>query len=236
MKNLTSIAVALCLIFTGFAIDPAQGYAAEPKSKSQVASSSTNVDFDWAFGVYSEKDKKLISVDRDTALKSGDDLKMLINISKECFVYVIHYGPKDEVELLFPYNLQQFKTDYKINKNYYIPEGKSWSTLDQQEGKEVFFIVASNKRIPELEDKLSAYMSAPAGKKTALAKEVVSEVRGVRKRFANYTTVAEKPVTIGGSIRGTGKAGDEKRPDIATIAKRVTAQNLYTKTITIDHK
>ena len=236
MKNLTYIGVALCLIFTGFAIDPAQGYAAESKSKNQIASSSTNIDFDWAFGVYAEKDKKLISVDRDTALKSGDDLKILINLSKECFVYVIHYGPKDEVELLFPYDLQQFKTDYKVSKNYYIPQGRSWSTLDQQEGKEVFFIVASNKRLPELEDKLSAYMSAPAGKKTTLAKQVVSEVRGVRKRFTNYTTVAEKPVTIGGSIRGTGKAEDEKRPDIATIAKRVTAQNLYTKTITIDHK
>lgn len=235
MKNLMSIAVALCLVFGGFAMDPTQGCAAEPKGKKQAASSS-NIDFDWAFGVYTEKDKKLISVDRDTVLKSGDDLKMLVNLSKECFVYVIHYGPKDEVEMIFPYDLQQFKTDYKVSKNYFIPKGKSWSTLDQQKGKEVFFIVASNKRLTDLEAKLSAYMSAPAGKKAVLAKQVISEVRGVRKRFTNYATLAEKPVTIGGSIRGTGKADDEKRPDIETIAKRVTAQNLYTKTITIDHK
>jgi len=204
--------------------------------KKQAAATGSNIDFDWAFGVYAEKDKKLIIVDRDTTLKSGDDLKMLINLSKECFVYVIHYGPKEEVDLLFPYDLQQFNNDYKVNKNYYIPKGKSWSTLDQQPGKEIFFIVASHKRLPELEKKLSAYMSAPDNKKAALSKQVVTEVRGVRKKFTNYATIAEKPVTIGGSIRGTGKAENEKRPDVATIAKRVTAQNLYTKTITIDHK
>ena len=236
MKNLIRVAVVLCLVFVGFAMNPAQGYAAEPKGKKQIASSSSNIDFDWAFGVYTEKDKKLISIDRDTALKSGDDIKMLINLSKECFVYVIHYGPKDEVDLLFPYDLQQFKTDYKVNKTYFIPKGKSWGTLDQQKGKEVFFIVASNKRLPNLEAKLSAYMSAPAGNKAVLAKEVVSEVRGVRKSFTEYTTLAEKPITIGGNIRGTKKAGDEKRPDISTVAKRITARNLYTKTITIDHK
>src|SRR5512137_2453010 len=77
-----------------------------------------NVSFKWAFGAMTGPAKKFVSITRDTTLKSGDDIKMLVELSKDCYVYVLHAGPTGEIDLLFPYNLKQFATDYAVDKNY----------------------------------------------------------------------------------------------------------------------
>jgi hypothetical protein len=197
-----------------------------------------DIGFEWAFGVISKKGKTLvpISITRDTVLKSGDEIKMMVKLTRDCFVYVIYYDSQGEISLLFPYSMGQLQTDYKMNKTYYIPKGRSWMALDTVTGKEKFFLIASTERLSELEIKLGDYFSAEPSTRKPLADQVVTEIRDLRKRYTTFATLAEKPLTIGGNIRSTDTVKVEHRPDVADIAVQIEARNFYSKTLTIDHR
>jgi hypothetical protein len=195
-----------------------------------------NIGFEWAFGALVGKSKTMVPITRDTILKSGDEIKMMVKLTKDCFVYVVHQGSNGEIDLLFPYMIQQFQTDYVADKNYYVPKGRHWSALDKNTGKEVFFLIASTERLLNLEVKIGNYFSADISKRQSMASDIVSEIRSVRKHYSTFSTIAEKPVTIGGNIRGTEKVEGARRPDVATIATLISAKNFYSKTITIDHQ
>ena len=201
-----------------------------------VQQNEANIGFDWAFGALVGKSKTMVSVTHDTTLKSGEEIKMMVKLTKDCFVYVVHQDSKGEVELLFPYKIQQFQNDYVADKNYYVPKGRGWSSFDKNTGKEIFFLIASTERLLDLEVKLGNYFSADTSKKQSMASDIVSEIRSVRKHYSTYATIAEKPLTIGGNIRGTEKVEGARRPDVATLATQISAKNFYSKTITIDHQ
>jgi hypothetical protein len=195
-----------------------------------------NVGFQWAFGAMIGKDKQFVSITRDTVLKSGEEIKMMVQLTKDCFVYVLYYGANKEVQLLFPNEFRQFQNDYAMEKNYYIPRGRDWIALDKNPGKETFFLIASSERLLEIEAKYGDYISADASKKPALAETLVAEIRAIRKHYATFATLAEKPITIGGNIRGTDKVEEKRRHDVSEIATQINAKNFYSKTITIDHQ
>ena len=197
-----------------------------------------NIGFEWGFGALSgsAKDPKLASITRDRALKSGDRVKMIVKLTRECFVYLLYEDTDGDIVLRFPYDLQQFSTDYKVGKNYYIPKGSQWFQLDEKLGKETFYLLASPTRLTDLEGLLTKYQSSPASGKPALAKDIVSEIRNVRKRFKTFTTTAERPISIGGNVRGVESPGAGRRPDVAAITTEILANNFYGRTITIDHK
>ena len=197
-----------------------------------------NIGFEWGFGALSgsAKEPRLASIARDTTLKSGDQVKMVVRLTAQCFVYVVHEDPSGEITLRFPYDLQQFTADYKVGKNYYIPKGRPWFQLDEKVGRETFYLLASPGRLTDLEGLLAKYQSSPATGKAALAKDIVSEIRNVRKRFKTFTTTAERPISIGGNVRGLDSPGAGRRPDVASITTEISANNFYGKTITVDHK
>ena len=195
-----------------------------------------NVAFKWAFGAITGPKKVFVPISRDTTLLSGDDVKMYVTLDRSCFVYVIHAGPSGEITLFFPYSLKQFDADYTTGKNYYVPKGRDWVHLDKTTGKETFYLLASAERLTKLEDLLGAYQKADPANKADASQAVRTEINDVRKRFRTFTTFAEKPVTIGGNIRGVGESVQTKRPDVADIATAVSAANFYAKTVTIDHR
>ena len=201
-----------------------------------VQQNEANIGFNWAFGALAGKSKSMVSIMHDTTLKSGEEIKMLVKLTKDCFVYVIHQDSRGEINLLFPYEIRQFQADYTVDKNYYVPKGRSWREFDKNTGKEVFFLIASSERLLDLEVKLGNYFSADTSKRQPMATDIVSLIRSVRKRYTTYATIAEKPLTIGGNIRGTEKVEGARRPDVATIATQISANNFYSKTITIDHQ
>jgi len=221
----------VAVIFSGAGMNVPERAAKFPEVFNQ---DDENVAFRWGFGALVGKEKTFVPITRDTVLKTGDEIKMVVELRKECFVYVVHYSSKGDITLLFPENVRQFSGDYAVGKNYYIPKGRGWFEFDKQLGRETFYLLASHQRLLDLEAMIGDYESA--GKKSEVAEKIVAEIRNIKRKFRTYTTLAERPVTIGGNIRGVEKAEQARRPDVATIATEIAASNFYSKTFTIDHQ
>ena len=194
-----------------------------------------NVYFKWAFGavVGSSADRKLIQITSDTTLKTGDQLKMLVELQKKCFVYVFYRNTKDVVHMLFPYDLKQFTSDYDVLNTYYIPKDTQWFELDENLGLETFYLLASMDRLKDLEKLYLSYVSADDSNKSKLANEILSEIRKTRKRYRKLKATVERPIRIGGNVRGTPK---DALPSIDSLATEISATKFYGRTFTIDHK
>lgn len=197
-----------------------------------------NVCFRWAFGamIGSEDDRRLVAITRDTILRTGDQLKMLVEFQKKGFVYLIYHTGQDEIHMLFPYKIQQFTTNYKTSKKYYIPQGDLWFKLDEKLGLETFYLLASAERLIGLEKLYKKYDYAKPVEKQEIAKQILAEIRKIRKRYKKLTTTVERPVPIGGNVRGVNKEGVIRTPDIDPIAEEVCTSNFYGRTFTIDHR
>lgn len=197
-----------------------------------------NVRFRWAFGaiVGPKEDQRLVAVTRDTTLKTGDQIKMLVELTKKCSVYVIYHGSNDEISLLFPYELGQFEKDYRIGEKYYIPSGNRWYELDDNVGTESIYLIASSKRLSTLEELLTKYYESTLGVKEKLRTEILVEIRNLKKQHRKFRVDAERPITIGGTMRGMKKDKGSIIFDIDSIADSVSTKDFYGKTFTIDHQ
>jgi len=203
----------------------------EPKGEDAVS-------FRWAFGamVGSPDDRRLVAITRDTVLKTGDRLKLLLQLENRCFVYLFYRTAEDNMHLLFPYTLQQFDADCKTGEKYYIPKGTSWFELDKNVGLETFYLLASAKRLHPLEALYRKYDAAVGEEKKRLAKQLLVEIRKIKRKHRKLATPAERPIAIGGNVRGVVKDEQSAFPDIDPIASEVSTSNFYAKTFTIDHK
>ena len=162
------IAFTILIIFVlGLAMTYSPGPLLAEQANLQT---DNNVSFLWAFGAIKKTNQELqfIKITRDTELKSGDQLKMLVRLNKKCFVYVFYYSSQGQLFMLLPYNLNQFSTDYETSKNYYIPQGNFVLELDDNVGQEKFYLIASAQRLQELENLFGSYESAEDFKKPEL--------------------------------------------------------------------
>ena len=206
---------------------------------AQTPPPQNNVQYAWTFVARSGEvgHRHIGVVTKDTALKSGDEFKLFVNLTKECFVYIIHKNPDGQLALLFPYDTSMFQNGYSVDKNFYIPKGRQWFTLDKNPGTEIFYVFASSERLTALEASLHGYFASESGKKVDAATLVVNEIKETKKRFRTFSTIAERPISIAGNVRGAEEKGmDPERIDIATLATEISANNFFSKTITIDHK
>jgi hypothetical protein len=180
------------------------------------------------------EDQKLISVSHDTALKTGDQLKMFVQLQKRCFVYVIYCDTQNEINMLFPTDPDPAK--YRIREKYYIPPGDSWFTLDEHTGKETFYLLASVQRLFDLEVLYERYSSSTPRTKQRLANQILAKIKEIKKKHRTLTVVAERPVRLGGTLRSTGKKKSQALPKIDSIAVEISADQFYSRTFTIDHR
>jgi hypothetical protein len=204
-----------------------------------AAETDPSVDFRWAFAALTDGGQKAEPITRDAVLKSGDRLKIMIELTRPCFVYVFHFNEKDGLTLLFPYSFQQFSADYRVRRKYYVPRDDAWLQLDQSKGDEVFHLLASGQRLKDLEDAYGAYEAVPAGDpaaKTDAAGKVIELIRAIRKQHREFTSPAERPVAIGGAVREMTPVQDPAQFDIASLADAITSPGLVARTFTIEHR
>ena len=232
MKRLLSINLALFLAISLFSLfSTLEDVIAEQKRDDAVS-------FRWAFGamVGPTDDRRLVAITRDTVLKTGDRLKLLLQLKNRCFVYLFYRTADDEIYLLFPYTLKLFESGYKTGEKYYIPKGMTWFELDRNVGLETFYLLASAKRLHQLEAQYTKYNSVSGEEKKKLAEQLLAEIRKINRKHRKLATPAERPIAIGGNVRGAVKDEQSAFPDIDPIASEVSTSNFYGKTFTIDHK
>ena len=232
MKRLLLINLALFFAISMFLLFSTRGdVIAEQKGEDAVS-------FRWAFGtmIGSKDDRRLVAITRDTVLKTGDRLKMLLQLKNRCFVYLFYRTAEDEISLLFPYELTLFDTDYKTGEKYYIPKGGTWFELDKNIGLETFYLLASAKRLHQLEALYTKHDSVAGEEKKKLAKQLLAEIIKIKRKHRKLATPAERPIAIGGNVRCAVKDEQSAFPDIDPIASEVSTSNFYSKTFTIDHQ
>jgi hypothetical protein len=140
------------------------------------------------------------------------------------------------MSVLFPYRFEQLSRGYPKEVEHYIPQGNEWFELDEHTGQETFYLLASAKRLHELEALINQYETADPVKKSELAKEVLMEIRKLRKAHRKFKTFAEKPVNIMGHLRGSEKVEPADTPDVTELAVEISGSKFYSRTFTIDHK
>ena len=195
-----------------------------PGTASSQASDEDKVGFVWAFEALVAEGNvtKQVSIKEDMQLKTGDQLKMFVELRKPCFVYVIHHGAGGEIQRLFPYDIQQFTTDYQTSKIYEIPPNDGWFRINEQAGLETFYLVASAQRLTDLEQLLATYAAAQPAEQPPAATNILAELRNLLKQH-RASMKPGRPVPIAGNMR-KGIEGIE-----------ITAPQFYIETFTIEH-
>ena len=234
MKRLHLATVILVFIAIGFDLP----FGPKPAAAQQKNEQEENIRFLWAFGAIKkgEGEPKLIPIARDTALKSGDQIKFFVKLKKKCFVYLIYNSSQGEISVLFPYRFGQLSKGYPEQSEYYIPQGFEWFELDEHVGQETFYLLASAERLHDLEAIINKYETADPAKKPELAKKALKEIRMLMRENRKFKSFAEKPVTIMGHLRGSEKVEVGGTPDVTNLAVEIFGRNFYSRTFTIDHK
>lgn len=237
---------ALALVFFGLfflqpafesgSLCPVSRAIADPPGPS-CPSLYPDVDFRWAFAVTSSREGKRIAmpVTQDMVLKSGDRLKMMVELEKRCFVYLFYDDGRNTLKLLFPYTLQQLTQFYKPGQRYYIPRADGWFKLDNNPGREVFHLIASAKRLDGLEKAYQLYASAAGDARAEAAKTLRDRIAELGKQRRELCAPAERPVTIGGALRSVQDDRGSRRLDIAAFADEIVSKGLTARNYTIEH-
>jgi hypothetical protein len=178
---------------------------------------------------------KLIPVENETRLRSGDRLKLWVEPRSEMFFYLIHQNPLGELMALVP--AVPGSARLAPGETVFVPGDERWFELDTQTGEEKFFILASAERLERLEELLHQN-DALAGKpqRKAVSDEIINEIKKLNKNAKPLSTPAEKPVRIGGSLRAPAGRSSTVIPDITPLASEITAPGFYSRTITIEHR
>jgi hypothetical protein len=198
----------------------------------------TDLKFRWAFGAIRGPAgaPKVEPVSANSVFKSGDKLKMMIELQKRCFVYLIHYNEQGDVSMIFPYSLKQFDTDYQTARKYFVPKGEAWFQLDDKTGSETFYLIASEQRLLDIEFLYNNYASAEPSKRQDLAGQMLVEINGIRAQYLASPGQAEVLAKNNNPKRGFERATGADPTDIAGLAHEIAFNNIYSETFVIEHR
>ena len=219
------IVVPLVVLF----IAPAIAFAQAP--------GKGDIGFLYAFGAYvgPQGKGKVISVQNETTLRAGDRLKLFFEPKSDQYFYLLHMSSQGELTPLFPVAAQPAKV--VRGTKMFIPADNNWFELDAHPGQEKFFLIATAERLDRLEE-LCARHTALKDKADVPSSTdaILDEIKRLRQKNKQLSAPAEKPVRIGGSLRGQQPSSSPAVPDITSLAAEVTAPGFYSRTFTVDHK
>lgn len=193
----------------------------------------------WAFGALraSSSHRRAVPVTTGMVLHSGDQLKMMIRTMDKCFVYLIYKDSQANLTMLFPYSPQQFDSDYRVARNYYVPEGEAWFQLDKMTGRETFYLIASDQRLMDIEYTYGKYVSCKGKKdKRDMAAQMLSELDSITQKHFASSGQDSLPADRKSLARGFERAAGADPTDITGLARQISFNNIYSRTFVIDHK
>ena len=87
---------------------------------------------------------------------AGDKFRIMFRSKTDCYVYVIAIDGSAWAQGVFPSLTSPFENPVEQGKQYVIPEGDNWFSLDQFKGIETVFFVASPEKRQDIEEILSS--------------------------------------------------------------------------------
>jgi hypothetical protein len=162
-------------------------------------------------------------------------LKLFFEPRGDLHFYLLHISSQGDLTPLFPAAAQPAKVAARTR--LFIPAGNNWFELDAHPGQEKFFLIATAERLDRLEE-LCARHTALTDKADlhSSTDAILDEIKGLRQKHRQLSAPAEKPVRIGGSVRGEQPSSSPAVPDITPLAAEVTAPGFYSRTFSIDHR
>jgi hypothetical protein len=195
-------------------------------------SEDAQIQFSWAFVKRTPNGSaQAIDFSERVNIVQGDLFKITIQPIKNAFIYLFLHDASGDLQLLFPERFEQFEKRTYTEKQFFMPAGENWFTLDYAKGVERFYLLASPKRLSNLESLTVAYQNAAQARSAnapSTRQAVLDEIARVRKENSKLTIFAEKPVTVAGGTRTINSAA-------AALATRIEAVGFYTKTFRLEH-
>ena len=145
----------------------------------------------------------LFIVEDASTLHSGDQLRLNVDFEKGTFSYVIHHTSQNEYVLLY-----SSSSHIENNKNNAIFSSFNvdWSTLDNNIGEELFYLLSSKIRIISLEQYFKDYDQAKNKSKQRIGKKIARGLDSFQneedKKSSQLVQRLEKPVIGGVTYRG----------------------------------
>lgn len=88
--------------------------------------------------------------------KTGDKFRVMFRANTDCYIYVIAIDGSAWAQGIFPTLTSPFANPVKSGQQYILPEGNNWFSLDQFQGIETVFFVASSEKRQDIEDILGS--------------------------------------------------------------------------------
>ena len=142
-----------------------------------------------------------VVVREGTSLRSGDQYRLRLHTTSDCYLYVITYDSQGDVYVLFPHAKIKQGSFIRGGYTYTIPgDSDPWYTLDQNRGRETIVFIASYEPLKNLDQLLLTMKRAGAiekDKQDSVRQEVarLSRTRGPEDCVADGFRVS--------NIRGT---------------------------------
>ena len=194
-----------------------------------------SVMFSWALVVRSETGlSKTVDYQQNIIrLESGDRFKIYLKPRNACFIYLYLYDAQNNLFLIFPDDFENFAQNSQISTNYELPGINSWFYLDEARGVELFYLIASPRRLEELERSTLRYLAEQTThgndlQAVACKHDVVDEIKRLIKETSYLSDAAEKPVAVAGHFRGI-------REEHELNGLRIETTGIYVKTIRLQH-
>lgn len=174
-----------------------------------------------------------ISISPETTLRTGDKIKMYLKTVNDCFFYLFYHNPEGQLQLIFPDSLPS--EALAGGTQLTVPEGDQWFELDEQTGMETFHVLVSPTRLRSIEILYEDYRQHLSEEGSSAAR-IISAIERLRSQQRPLTSKAERPLSIGGTIRGaSGKGSETTEKRLDKLAENIVTDNVFCRTYTIEH-
>lgn len=164
-------------------------------SVGQCAHGDDKFSFSWGFFLKSA-DGLVRSLDfvGQEPVVGGDLLRVYLQLQEGSYVYIFLYDSREDLYQVFPPSPDFYKYSYPAWHKYYIPSAREWFTLDESSGVERFFVLASDKRLEDVEEVARQAIFDQSGE--LAVKQAVEMIEKKTIELSNPKLVSVDPVQV----------------------------------------
>lgn len=169
----------------------------------------------------------------EAILRTGDKIKMYLKAGSKCSFYFFHNNQDGILSLLYP---DSFPSEALTKgTRLIVPQGDQWFELDEQTGTETFHVLVSPTPLRSIETLYHDY-EQHAHEYQYPATRLLSAIERLRKNQHPLTSKAERPISVGGTIRGEDKKLRVTMEDhLDQLAEDISITSVFCRTYKIEH-